>query len=258
VAAGAAATGGLLDGGAGNDSLSGGAGDDWLAGGAGHDALSGGAGHDTLLLDAQDSTAGISGGEGFDIAIVSPGPQQAGAGGAGLEPAGVILDLSASGIEAAIGGAGADRFSASNSTALLFGRGGDDHLTGGLGADYLDGGAGNDSLQGGAGDDHATCGSGFSPTLLGGARRRAEARPTAAARNMEQPAKQPRTIPNGRCSISPADGATALRSTHAPSVKGVKVRETHTFNGYRHARPAATVAARAQAAQRAERQAAQP
>ena len=54
-------------------------------------------------------------------------------------------------IENAIGGSGAD---------TMVGNGADNHLTGGAGNDTLDGGAGNDTLVGGKGDDRLIGGSG--------------------------------------------------------------------------------------------------
>lgn len=134
-------TGVLLDGGAGNDNLIGGAGDDWLNGGAGNDKIKGGAGDDVLLIDSSDSVAGISGGTGFDIAVVTG-------------KKGVKLDLGDSAIEAAIGNIGADVLTGGEKIrSILIGMGGNDKLTGGIGMDYLEGGTGNDVLKGSAGND---------------------------------------------------------------------------------------------------------
>ncbi|NIN28329.1 calcium-binding protein [Hydrogenophaga sp.] len=139
----------LLEGGAGNDRLVGSGGDDWLSGGAGADTLTGGDGDDTLLIDAQDTQSGlliggqvnISGGAGFDIAVVT-GTQ------------GVTLNLAQAQLEAAIGGSGNDQLSTLGSgRVLLAGGAGNDVLSGGLAGDILMGGAGSDVLNGSGGDD---------------------------------------------------------------------------------------------------------
>lgn len=139
----------LLEGGAGNDRLVGGAGDDWLSGGAGTDTLTGGDGDDTLLIDAQDTQPGlliggqanVSGGAGFDIAVVT-GTQ------------GVTLNLAEAQLEAAIGGSGKDQLSTQGTgRVLLAGGAGDDVLTGGMAGDILMGGTGTDALNGSGGND---------------------------------------------------------------------------------------------------------
>lgn len=131
----------LLEGGAGNDRLAGGDGDDWLSGGAGADEIKAGAGDDVLLIDSSDDQEDISGGSGFDIAIVTGNR-------------GVSLDLNDSKIEAVIGGGGNDTFSAKASVrSILIGLGGNDKLYAGTGMDYLEGGAGADSLRGAGGND---------------------------------------------------------------------------------------------------------
>ncbi|MFD2175110.1 calcium-binding protein [Rhodobacter lacus] len=70
-------------------------------------------------------------------------------------------------MEDQLGTTGADALTAAAAGAAMFGREGNDTLTGSAGTDYLDGGAGNDSLSGGAGDDTLVGGSG--DTLDGGA-----------------------------------------------------------------------------------------
>lgn len=136
-------TAALLNGGDGNDTLTGGAGDDWVSGGAGSDVLNGGAGDDTLLIDADDLQANISGGDGFDIAVVTG-------------TAGVTLDLFHTKLEAAIGGDGNDRFNTTGTgRTVLAGQGGNDILKSGAGHDVLQGGTGDDILYGGLGTDTA-------------------------------------------------------------------------------------------------------
>ncbi len=143
-----------LYGGAGADTLIGGDGNDVLYGGDGGDALYGGAGNDSLHIDVSDTT--IQGGDGFDRIYVEGG-------------AGVRLDMAASSIEYAEGGAGNDVFDASNATfdVTQYGNAGDDALTGGAGNDLLYGGHGNDIIHGGAGDDLISGGLG-DDTMYGG------------------------------------------------------------------------------------------
>lgn len=130
----------LLDGRGGTDTLTGGKADDWLSGGTGTDTLYGGNGADVIFVDGPDR---VFGGAGFDTVIVA-------------RTAGLAFDLTAgSGVEAAIGGDGGDRFDAATAPGgvYLSGAAGDDVLTGGSDADMLDGGAGADTLRGGAGGD---------------------------------------------------------------------------------------------------------
>lgn len=132
----------MLQGNAGNDSLVGGSGDDWLEGGAGSDTMSGGAGDDTLLIDAADKIANITGGAGFDIAVVQGA-------------VGVTMNLDTQGFESAIGSDGNDNFStALDNRVVLAGQDGKDTLSGSNGTDVLEGGTGSDVLQGKAGDDY--------------------------------------------------------------------------------------------------------
>ncbi|MDJ0662205.1 MAG: cadherin-like domain-containing protein, partial [Crocosphaera sp.] len=128
----------MIMGGAGDDTLTGGAGDDLLSGGDGADTLDGGAGDDTLFVDAADLTGGsVSGGDGRDTLYVETADA-------------VTLDLSATGIETAFGGAGDDVFTASGDEAVqMHGADGADTLTGGGGFDVILGGAGADTLDGG-------------------------------------------------------------------------------------------------------------
>jgi len=125
----------------GNDSLTGGAGDDVLVGGIGADSIAGGEGDDIIVFDADDLTAGISGGGGFDTAIADTS-------------VGVSIDLGATQLEMVIGGTGDDSLTAGTALDVnINGGAGSDTLTGGAGNDVLFGGAGIDTLSGGAGDD---------------------------------------------------------------------------------------------------------
>jgi Ca2+-binding RTX toxin-like protein len=64
------------------------------------------------------------------------------------------IDVNASGLGGAVGGAGADTLRTTGSQAVMLqGDAGNDVLTGGAGDDWLSGGTGSDSLNGGAGDD---------------------------------------------------------------------------------------------------------
>ena len=107
------ARGGILVGAGGADTLTGGAGGDWLAGGAGADALDGGDGDDLLFIDTDDTT--IQGGAGYDVALVE-------------DDRAVTLTLAPLGLEAVLGGGGADRLTAGTGAAsvLLSGRAGGD------------------------------------------------------------------------------------------------------------------------------------
>src|SRR3546814_14104597 len=82
-----------------------------LAGGQGSDTFNGGAGDDVLLIDGDDLSANIHGGEGTDIVQV-------------LGDKGVYLNLAEASVEIAQGGRGNDVFlGRGNSTGDL--RGGD-------------------------------------------------------------------------------------------------------------------------------------
>ena len=143
-----------LLGGSGNDRLFGGNGDDMLDGGAGNDRLYGGAGADwldagegddyILGADADDVSGGfINGGGGYDRLYFN------------TASTGVQLDMGLSGVEFVSGTNTGDIFDGGSAAVALkmFGRGGDDVLTGGSANDLLYGGTGNDTLTGGAGDD---------------------------------------------------------------------------------------------------------
>ena len=121
-----------LSGDAGDNLLAGGGGDDLLLAGAGNDSLAGGEGRDTA------SWAGATEGIAVDLGFRTLGGAAAGD--------------SISGIEGAVGGAGAD---------TLAGGAADDALVGGAGDDLLRASTGADTLQGGAGIDTADYGEGL-------------------------------------------------------------------------------------------------
>ena len=128
-------------GGSGNDVLQGDAQTNWLAGGQGSDTFYGGAGDDVLLIDGDDLSTNIHGGDGTDIVQV-------------LGEKSVYLNLTDANVEIAQGGRGNDVFVASgNSTVYIRGGDGDDVLIGGSANDALSGENGNDTMIGGAGND---------------------------------------------------------------------------------------------------------
>ncbi len=135
------ATGTMLLGQAGDDTLTGGDGADVLVGGAGSDTLQGGAGDDFLYIDGSDLLANIDGGDGFDTLVVD-------------DTSAATFDLATLNVEAAQGGSGNDVLTYSGSSNVeLYGGAGNDQLTGGTGDDLLVGHDGNDTLDGGAGFD---------------------------------------------------------------------------------------------------------
>jgi RTX calcium-binding nonapeptide repeat (4 copies) len=153
---------GVLDGGAGDDSLTGGAGDEKLSGAGGDDVLDGRGGADLLSgQDGRDTVryAGRTAPVSVDLATLTLGSEgQAG------EHDTVTADN-----ESVVGGNGADTLTgnalanvldggAGNDT--LDGNNGDDTVLGGAGNDAVDGGAGNDMVDGGAGNDRTTGGAG--------------------------------------------------------------------------------------------------
>ena len=111
-----------------------------LVGAGGADALDGGDGDDLLFIGTDDTA--IQGEAGYDVALVE-------------DDRAVTLTLAPLGLEAVLGGGGADRLTAGTGAAsvLLSGGAGDDTLTGNAGHDVLPGGAGADRLDGGDGDD---------------------------------------------------------------------------------------------------------
>jgi Ca2+-binding RTX toxin-like protein len=144
-------------GGGGADTITGSTLSDLISGGGGADVLNGGAGFD--YADYRDKATGVT----VDLALTTAQPLADGD--------------RLSGIEAVIGGAGADVLRGSSVANALYGEGGDDALDGKGGDDALFGGAGNDiltdtaghnTLDGGDGDDVLTAGAG-TDTLTGGA-----------------------------------------------------------------------------------------
>ncbi len=156
-----------LHAGDGADVLRGGAGDDILDGDAlasekSADELYGGEGNDELHVDRLDLTDGtIEGGTGYDSVILD-----------GEADEDLTVDLNALGVERAVGSYSNDTLDGSGyvqnsgynketgafedyiaQRLNLFGRAGEDSLTGGAGRDYLDGGTGDDILTDGAGRD---------------------------------------------------------------------------------------------------------
>ncbi|PWS39094.1 hypothetical protein DFH01_07600 [Falsiroseomonas bella] len=131
------------------DRITGGDGGTWFFGLAGADTLAGGAGEDVVAYHAaahQGVFVNLQAGWAWD--------------GDGSSARGSLDRLS--GIEHALGSAGADTlFGSSGATSLhgaegddsLSGGGGNDGLIGASGADTLDGGSGFDTTEGGAGDD---------------------------------------------------------------------------------------------------------
>ncbi len=80
------------------DTITGNSENNIIYGGGGADSLSGGAGDDIIIFDAEDTL--VDGGEGRDVGIVSG-------------EAGVTVDLTATGLEVVVGGAGDDTFALS-------------------------------------------------------------------------------------------------------------------------------------------------
>lgn len=169
-----------LSGSDGSDTLHGYAGDDVLDGDSlgsvkSADHLFGGEGNDKIIADKLDFTDGtVDGGVGFDRIIIN-------------EKLGenVTVDLHASSIERADGGASNDVLDGSGYTDTfgynkdtgeyetteaqrleLYGHEGQDTLIGGVGRDYLDGGSGDDSLNGGSGQDFYAGGGGSDTFIL--------------------------------------------------------------------------------------------
>ncbi|MCB1493954.1 MAG: hypothetical protein KDJ77_19480, partial [Rhodobiaceae bacterium] len=143
-----------LRGRAGDDILHGGSGDDFLYGDAGADQLRGGSGLDRLFIDENDTA--IDGGAGNQDRVIVQ--QLASA------TSGVTVDMAASNVEVAYGNRNDDTFNGASSTVALslYGRNGQDTLTGGsandrlygdnndaAAGDILNGGQGNDFLHGG-------------------------------------------------------------------------------------------------------------
>ncbi|OED44464.1 hypothetical protein ACH42_07400 [Endozoicomonas sp. (ex Bugula neritina AB1)] len=154
-----------LQGLAGDDILDG----DGLSNTQSTDHLYGGDGNDKLYIDRLDATFGtVDGGDGFDDVRIQ-----------GSEGESISLDLQASSIEQAFGSDSNDTLDGSGYTNAmggynrageyttdevqrlsLYGRGGEDTISGGTGRDHLNGGEGNDTLSGGLGRDFVAGGAG--------------------------------------------------------------------------------------------------
>jgi Ca2+-binding RTX toxin-like protein len=165
VNASAAATGFLLNGNSGNDTITGGSSNDTLFGSEDDDLLQGGAGNDTL--DGGLGTDTIA--ESSDANFVLDSSSLTGLGNdsfVGIEQAALTGGASANTIDVSLftgsatvtAGAGNDTVIGSDNADQIFGGSGDDDLTGGLGNDLINGEADDDQLHGGENDD----------TLLGG------------------------------------------------------------------------------------------
>lgn len=109
---------GVMEGGAGDDTITAASGVNLLEGGKGNDLVTGGSGHDDIFGDKGRDR--LEGGGADDFIL---------------------------------GGAGNDRIFGGDDIDYLYGDDGDDEVDGGLGADYLEGGLGDDKLDGGDGDD---------------------------------------------------------------------------------------------------------
>ncbi|MGO1074610.1 hypothetical protein [Inquilinus sp. CA228] len=143
------------------ENVLGSAGSDWLRGSAAANFLSGADGVDTIEgNDGDDVLEGggggdvLKGGAGFDIAAYTEAATALDVNlttgvGAGGEAQGDVL----SGIEAVLGGAGADTLIGNDQGNILSGGAGIDKLLGAAGDDLLIGGGGADQLDGGAGVD---------------------------------------------------------------------------------------------------------
>lgn len=126
-------------GGDGADVITGDANDNWIIGGKGADTLRGAGGNDFLIFDAEDVL--VYGGPGFDIAQA-------------VGSKGVVLNLTQSAIEVAIGSSGSDiLIGGGNSNVFIAGGKGADFIYGGGADDVLSGEDGDDLIEGMAGDD---------------------------------------------------------------------------------------------------------
>ncbi len=135
-------TGGILNGGAGDDTITGGDGSDILNGGKGQDVIKAGAGDDTITVDKDDIITSLDGGEGFDIVTIDADSRLH-----------LILEDS-NNIEAIIGTKISNQITYSGVKPILIsGDFGNDNLTGGEGSDQIEGGEGKDKLYGNKGND---------------------------------------------------------------------------------------------------------
>ena len=148
-----------ITGSSGPDLLMGDDANDIIDGAGGADALYGGSGNDTIFIDNADTT--VRGGDGFDTvdALKATAP--------------VTLDIGEWGFEQAFGTNGNDTIGSTAipdgaSGIVVYGRDGNDTLTGTTGPDMLYGEAGMDTLSGDDGADRLSGGL-DADTLLGGA-----------------------------------------------------------------------------------------
>jgi len=173
VNAAAIASGLLVNGDAGNDTITGGSGNDTLNGGDDDDLLSGGGGNDTINGGTGTDTIAESGDVDFTIdasSLTGVGTDQF----SDIEQASLTGGDSANTIDASLftgsvtvtAGAGNDTVIGSDNDDQIFGDGDNDSLVGGLGNDTLNGGADDDEVFGGEGDDFVLGGAG-SDTLDG-------------------------------------------------------------------------------------------
>ena len=146
----------LLDGGADNDTLIGNDGNDILIGRSGEDTFSGGKGNDLIIADHVDffplrDKVIVDGGEGYDILAITDN--------IGVD---IVLGQDVINIEefhgsndspANVSGIDVVNFAAATSSVKLFGRRGNDFLTGGSAGDFIRGGTNNDLLVGRSGAD---------------------------------------------------------------------------------------------------------
>ncbi len=151
------ATGNVLDGGLGNDSLEGNGGDDLLLGGGGLDTLLGGLGDDELDGGADNDL--LIGGAGADVLI----------GGLGTDTASYAAATSGVAASLLVGGSDGDAAGDSySSIEVLIGSAFDDTLEGSANADSIVAGAGNDTLILTAGTDTLDGGLGIDTIDLAG------------------------------------------------------------------------------------------
>lgn len=126
----------VIDGGSGNDTIMGDTGNDTLTGGDGNDSIHGGADHDVLYGNLGNDA--LDGGEGNDQLFGGDGDDTLG--GAG-------------GNDTLVGGEGNDMITDARGRNLLSGENGDDTIIGGAEQDTINGGSGKDSLAGNGSDD---------------------------------------------------------------------------------------------------------
>lgn len=168
--------------GAGGDVLIGDSAANWLSGGAGADTFDAGAGDDVLLVDADDSQAGIHAGAGNDVVQVigtrgvtfnmTQAEAEVFVGGSGSDVVigggrSSVVVRGGAGNDVIIGGAANDVLSGEDGLDLIDGGAGNDLIRGHEGTDNLFGGQGDDVVDGGAGDDSLSGGAG-ADVLIGG------------------------------------------------------------------------------------------